>query len=268
MNFKSYRSSFDNFNSNLNANYTNYRNRFRDNVSSRYNQYGSYYREASKRKRLTILTIFMFLMIIGLTIAYFVVKLRPSKPKNYHLEEDTEFLRKANQPKEYVEEGDDYFKHGLKENIGNGTYKEFMIERSDVPTLYLNHFWTLSRKNQLREFNNPISSKNYSFLLGDLNDDGLEDLILSYRMIPNIAKGDSVIRKPIILGMAAFTNTGERLVLAAHTEEFGKNRLIKIKEGIIYCEGKEYTDEDEPGNPTVTVPRKLILEDNKLVKSK
>lgn len=74
-------------------------------------------------------------------------------------------------------------------------------------------------------------------------------------------------------GLIAFTNTGENLTIADHSENFAgnfgsRNELKSINNGVIFLEGHEYADDDPRCCPSIKTKTKIVLRDNKLIELK
>ncbi|MBC7627867.1 hypothetical protein [Ferruginibacter sp.] len=170
--------------------------------------------------------------------------------------------------KELLQRENDLLKKELGQSdstIPNPTIDQFSVDKALVKKIFLQYLPNISDGRKLNS---------YTVDVGDLNGDNLIDAIVDYGLEPTSEDnggGGNAIGE--ISGLVAFTNTGNKLVIADHSEEFGgnfgaRNQLKEINNGVIFLEGLDYSEDDPRCCPSLKTTTKLILRNNKLTQLK
>ncbi|WP_299825996.1 serine/threonine-protein kinase [uncultured Pontibacter sp.] len=140
----------------------------------------------------------------------------------------------------------------------------FVVGKSVVEKAFLQYLPDISGGRNLLELE-AYEGKKYKILVGDLNGDGLQDGIVDYSLEPTFEDtggGNAIGALP---GLVAFINTGNKLTIADHSEEFNyMYKISKINNGVIFLEGFEYAEDDARCCPSIEVTKKLVLRNDKL----
>lgn len=104
---------------------------------------------------------------------------------------------------------------------------------------------------------------NSEFIIGDLNDDGLEDAIAFFILTP--AEGGNMI---IGQEMIVYLNEGDKMKVVARYNPEKTFRPIEIKNNKIHIIEYEYAADDFPNRPSIEKHNYLILNGNKLTLSR
>ncbi len=146
----------------------------------------------------------------------------------------------------------------------NSEEEKFIPTDEDVQAMFQRWLPTISDGLELNAYSESLGEKGYTFVLADLNKDGLMDALVDYSLLPSFEMnggGGNAIGE--ISGLVYFKNDGTQLVFSDHTQEFpgnfgSRNELYKVENGIIFLKKYEYTEED--GRCCQTIPYLKELE--------
>lgn len=156
------------------------------------------------------------------------------------------------------------------ESVDSATNLEsFTVDEEMVSEEFLAHLGELYDDPELNEYAESLNGKGYKILLGDLNGDQLIDAVVDYSLLPDFEETGNAISE--ISGLIFFRNNGKELIFEHHTDEFpgnfgSRNEIIKIRDGIVYQEMFNYTEEDARCCPSIRVETQLGLVNNRFVK--
>lgn len=151
----------------------------------------------------------------------------------------------------------------LNQSSSKEKKQPFLPSEHHVSEQFLKFLPTVSDDLDLNTEIESLGGRGYKIVMGDLNNDSLIDAIVDYSLLPDfeMTGGGSAIGE--IAGLIYLKNTGDSLIVAAHTQELvgnigSRNELQKIESGTIYLEMLEYAPDDGrccPSIPTTTMIR-------------
>tara|TARA_R110002051_G_C8663577_1_gene489358 strand:+ start:118 stop:684 length:567 start_codon:yes stop_codon:yes gene_type:complete len=115
---------------------------------------------------------------------------------------------------------------------------------------------------KIEKTNSAIIS-NSEILIGDLNDDGLDDSLVYFVLTP--AEGGNML---VGQEMAIYLNNGESMKVVAGYNPQNLFRPASIENNKIHIIEYEYAEDDYPNRPSIEVHKYFVLNGNKLLETK